>query len=67
MRRRRQPTSRPSRSTCPTTRAEPDPRAAVLAFYDSAYRAGAGRANWDVAGLACPGGITDQHLAAPPA
>jgi hypothetical protein len=48
-------------------RAEADPRGAVLAFYDSAYRAGAGRADWDVAGLACPGGITDQHLAAPPA
>ncbi|MGA5895261.1 DUF5996 family protein [Streptomyces venetus] len=46
-------------------RAEADPRAAVLAFYDSAYRAGAGCAGWDVAGLACPGGITDQHLAAP--
>ncbi|MER0484698.1 DUF5996 family protein [Streptomyces sp. Edi2] len=48
-------------------RAEADPRAAVLAFYDSAYRAGAGRANWDMAGLACPGGVTDQHLGAPPA
>ena len=43
------------------------PRATVLAFYDSAYRAGAKCADWDVAGLACPGGITDQHLAAPPA
>ncbi|MFE5400623.1 DUF5996 family protein [Streptomyces sp. NPDC056580] len=40
-------------------RAETDPRAAVLAFYDSAYRAGAGRAGWDIATLACPGGITD--------
>ena len=47
-------------------RAEADPRATVLAFYDSAYRAGAGRADWDMAGLACPGGITDQHLAADP-
>ena len=47
-------------------RAEADPRATVLAFYDSAYRAGAGRADWDMAGLACPGGITDQHLAAAP-
>ncbi|MHB9861531.1 DUF5996 family protein [Streptomyces sp. YIM S03343] len=36
-----------------------DPRAAVLAFYESAYRAGAGRAGWDIAALACPGGITD--------
>lgn len=40
-------------------RAETDPRAAVLAFYESAYRAGAGRAGWDIAALACPGGITD--------
>jgi hypothetical protein len=40
-------------------RAEADPRAAVLAFYESAYRAGAGLAGWDVAALACPGGITD--------
>lgn len=40
-------------------RVEADPRAAVLAFYESAYRAGAGRAGWDIAALACPGGITD--------
>ncbi|MEU1704156.1 DUF5996 family protein [Streptomyces sp. NPDC005706] len=40
-------------------RVETDPRAAVLAFYESAYRAGAGRAEWDIATLACPGGITD--------
>jgi Family of unknown function (DUF5996) len=40
-------------------RAETDPRAAVLAFYESAYQAGAGRAGWDIAALACPGGITD--------
>jgi Family of unknown function (DUF5996) len=40
-------------------RTEPDPRAAVLAFYDSAYRAGARRAGWDIARLACPGGVTD--------
>ena len=40
-------------------RAEADPRAAVLAFYESAYQAGAGRAGWDHAALACPGGITD--------
>ncbi|MFE7772683.1 DUF5996 family protein [Streptomyces sp. NPDC057445] len=43
-------------------RAEPDPRAAVLAFYESAYQAGASRAGWDIASLACPGGITDPHL-----
>ncbi|WP_086561991.1 DUF5996 family protein [Streptomyces africanus] len=48
-------------------RAEAAPRAAVLSFYDSAYQAGAGRAGWDVTGLACPGGITDQHLSAPSA
>ncbi|WP_031032041.1 DUF5996 family protein [Streptomyces sp. NRRL WC-3725] len=40
-------------------RAETDPRAAVLAFYASAYQAGAQRAGWDIAALACPGGITD--------
>lgn len=40
-------------------RAEAGPRAAVLAFYESAYQAGAGRAGWDIAALACPGGITD--------
>jgi hypothetical protein len=45
-------------------RAEADPRAAVLAFYESAYQAGARLAGWDVAGLACPGGITDPCLAA---
>ncbi|KPI22742.1 hypothetical protein OV320_1439 [Actinobacteria bacterium OV320] len=42
-----------------TARAEADPRAAVLAFYESAYQAGAKRAGWDIAALACPGGITD--------
>ena len=42
-------------------RAEADPRAAVLAFYESAYQAGARRAGWDIARLACPGGITDPH------
>jgi hypothetical protein len=31
----------------------------VLAFYESAYQAGAGRAGWDITALACPGGITD--------
>jgi hypothetical protein len=43
-------------------RAEADPRAAVLAFYESAYQAGAGRAGWDTADLACPGGVTDPVL-----
>ncbi|MGP3966369.1 DUF5996 family protein [Streptomyces sp. 6N223] len=46
-------------------RATADRRAAVLAFYESAYRAGAGRAGWNVARLACPGGITDPHLREP--
>ncbi|GAA4603073.1 DUF5996 family protein [Actinoallomurus liliacearum] len=43
-------------------RAEPDPRATVLAFYESAYQAGARRAGWDIGGMACPGGITDPQL-----
>jgi len=43
-------------------RAQADPRAAVLAFYESAYQAGARLAGWDVAGLACPGGVTDPRL-----
>ncbi|WP_113701801.1 DUF5996 family protein [Nonomuraea lactucae] len=45
-------------------RSEPDARAAVLAFYDSAYQAGARRAGWDIARLACPGGVTDPQLSA---
>jgi Family of unknown function (DUF5996) len=45
-------------------RAQPDRRDAVLAFYQSAYEAGARRAGWDIAGLACPGGVTDPHLTA---
>ncbi|MGH8906891.1 MAG: DUF5996 family protein [Egibacteraceae bacterium] len=40
-------------------RATPDPRAAVLAFFESAYQAGARLAGWDTARLACPGGVTD--------
>jgi hypothetical protein len=43
-------------------RAAADPRAAVLDFYESAYQAGARLAGWDVARLACPGGITDPRL-----
>jgi hypothetical protein len=43
-------------------RAQHRPRARVLDFYESAYRAGAQRAGWDIQGLACPGGITDPHL-----
>ncbi|MFE9648099.1 DUF5996 family protein [Streptomyces sp. NPDC006365] len=58
--------SHPAMLLYDAARAEAHPRAAVLTFYDSAYQATAGRADWDVAGLACSGGITDQHLAAPP-
>ncbi|MFJ1707461.1 DUF5996 family protein [Kitasatospora sp. NPDC088346] len=47
-------------------RTEADPRAAALAFYESAYQAGAVRAGWDVGRLACPGGVTDPRLPAPP-
>ncbi|WP_405008188.1 DUF5996 family protein [Kitasatospora purpeofusca] len=47
-------------------RTEDDPRAAVLAFYEAAYLAGAVRAGWDVDRLACPGGITDPGLPTPP-
>lgn len=46
-------------------RAESDPRAVVLDFYESAYEAGAARAGWDIAGFGCPGGITDPQLAVP--
>jgi hypothetical protein len=43
-------------------RATNDPRAGVLAFYQSAYQAGARLAGWDIQRLACPGGITDPTL-----
>jgi hypothetical protein len=46
-------------------RAEADPRAAVLDFYESAYQAGARLAGWDIARLTCPGGVTDPHLPLP--
>ncbi|GLW09210.1 hypothetical protein Misp01_43390 [Microtetraspora sp. NBRC 13810] len=46
-------------------RAADDPRCAVLEFYESAYRAGARCAKWDIARLACPGGITDPWLRTP--
>jgi hypothetical protein len=45
-------------------RAAPEPRDAVLAFYESAYRAGAARAGWSLDDLTCRGGITDPVLAA---
>jgi hypothetical protein len=43
-------------------RAETDPRAAVLDFYERAYQAGARLAGWDLERLAAPGGITDPRL-----
>ncbi len=43
-------------------RAHDKPRAGVLDFYESAYRAGARRAGWDVQQLASPGGVTDPNL-----
>jgi hypothetical protein len=39
----------------------PDPRASVLEFLESSYRAGAGLAGWDIEALACPGGRTDPY------
>ncbi len=41
---------------CATTTPAPSPirAAAVLAFYESAYQAGARRAGWDIQRLACP-------------
>ncbi|MGH8931603.1 MAG: DUF5996 family protein [Egibacteraceae bacterium] len=45
-------------------RAQPDPQAAVLDFFESAYQAGAQRAGWDIARLACPGGVTDPAATA---
>jgi hypothetical protein len=45
-------------------RAGADPHGEVLDFWESAYRAGAELAGWDVAGLACPGGVTDALLSA---
>jgi hypothetical protein len=43
-------------------RAQPDPRATVLDFYESAYQAGARLAGWDIQRLPFPGGITDPRL-----
>jgi hypothetical protein len=42
-------------------RRQPDPRSAVLGFYDSAFRAGAGRAGWDLAREAVVTGGTDPY------
>jgi Family of unknown function (DUF5996) len=43
-------------------RAAADPKAAVLDFYEAAYRAGAERAGWDIARYACIDGATDPLL-----
>jgi hypothetical protein len=45
-------------------RTQPDPRATVLDFYESAYRAQARRAGWDTDRYASPGGVTDPHASA---
>ncbi len=44
-------------------RAERDSRGLVLAFFESAYQAGAQCAGWDISRLACPGGVTDPTAA----
>ncbi|MBX9390964.1 DUF5996 family protein [Streptomonospora nanhaiensis] len=44
-------------------RTAPDPRAAVLDFYEAAYRAGARGLGWDIAETACPDGVTDPYRA----
>lgn len=43
-------------------RTESEPRLAVLEFFESAYQAGARKADWDIEGLSCPGGITDPQI-----
>ena len=40
-------------------RRRPDPRSTVLDFYDSAFRAGAGRAGWDLTREAAVHGASD--------
>src|SRR5690606_10327975 len=40
-------------------RALDDPRRAVLDFYESAYRAAASRADWDIEAFTSPHGVTD--------
>ncbi len=46
-------------------RAATDRRAAVLDFYEAAYRAGATRAGWDVERMECADGITDPQRRRP--
>lgn len=50
--------------TYDAARASANPRATVLDFYESAYRAGAAAAGWSVGELSCRGGVTDPVLAA---
>jgi hypothetical protein len=42
-------------------RRQPDPRGAVLEFFEGAFRAGAARASWDVARDASLHGVTDPY------
>jgi hypothetical protein len=58
----RRPGSHLAVLTYDAARAAPDPQAAVLDFYESAYRGGAARAGWDIARYACTDGITDPQL-----
>ncbi len=46
-------------------RRERDPQASVLGFFESAYRAGARRAGWNIPRLASPNGITDPIASLP--
>jgi hypothetical protein len=52
--------------TVADARATGDPRATALAFWESAYRAGADRAGWPVTDLTCRGGVTDPVLGSAP-
>jgi hypothetical protein len=45
-------------------RAQNDPRASVLDFYESAYQAGARLAGWEIDRQASPAGVTDSRLRA---
>ena len=58
----RRPGSHLAVLTYDAVRAAPDPQAAVLDFYESAYRGGAARAGWDIDRYASTDGITDPHL-----
>ncbi|TWF80287.1 hypothetical protein FHX44_116230 [Pseudonocardia hierapolitana] len=58
----RRPGSHLAVLTYDTARKPPDAQAAVLDFYEAAYRGGASRAGWDIARYACTDGITDPQL-----